>query len=190
MDRKKSLQQIVLNRIRFNSIEFETQHVELMMRRGRDYTFPIRITNYGAPTQIYLSASPEIEDDIRFLRNDFVAIGRTTIDVVAHIQTQRHGSISVTVGYGANTESFDIDLLAEPDQGIEVDLSLAIPGKVNRYQSPQMHKTAALKAVGALMFILVILTLFTGVVPGYVGTLSAILLLVIIITYFLAPHVR
>lgn len=161
-----------------------------MLRRGRDYTFPIRITNYGAPTQIYLSASHEIEDDIRFLRNDFVAIGRTTIDAVAHIQTQRHGSISATVGYGANTGSFDIDLLAEPDQGIDVDSSLAIPGKANRYQSPQMRMPAAVKAVSALMFILVILTLFTGVVPGFIGTLSAILLLVIIITYFLSPYVR
>ncbi len=190
MDRKKSLQQIVLNRIRFNSIEFETQHVELMMQRGRDYTSSIRITNRGAPTQIYLSASPEIEDDIRFLRNDFVAIGRTTIDVVAHIQTQRHGSISATAGYGANTESFDIDLLAEPDQGIDVDSSLAIPGKANQYHSPQIHMPAAVKAVSALMFILVILTLFTSVVPGFIGTLSAILLLIIIITYFLAPHIR
>ena len=181
---KKPLQQIILNRVRFNSIEFETQHVELMLPRGRDFKFPIVISNYGAPTQINLSASNEIEDSIRFLHNDFAVVGKTVIDAIVHIRAQRHGSIAVTAGYGANTDSFNIDLIAEPYQEIDIDPGLAVPGKVKGFPSPlNISIHPAVKVLGVLAFILVILTLFTDMVPGYVGIASAILLLVILIMY-------
>ncbi len=180
---KQSSQQIVLNRTRFNSIEFETKYVELVLPRGRDVKFPIEISNYGAPTQINLTASNEIEDCVRFLHNDFAAVGKTVVDAIVHIQTQRHGSIAVTAGYGANTDSFNIDLIAEPYQEIDTAPGLAVPGEEEGHQKvSRISVHPAVKVVAALAFILVILKLF-DMVPGYVGTVSAILLLVILIMY-------
>ncbi len=180
---KQSSQQIVLNRTRFNSIEFETKYVELVLPRGRDVKFPIEISNYGAPTQINLTASNEIEDCVRFLHNDFAAVGKTVVDAIVHIRTQRHGSIAVTAGYGANTDSFNIDLIAEPYQEIDTAPGLAVPGEEEGYQKvSRISVHPAVKVVAALAFILVILKLF-DMVPGYVGMVSAILLLVILIMY-------
>lgn len=181
---KQSSQQIILNRTRFNSIEFETKHVELVLPRGRDVKFPIEISNYGAPTQLNLTASNEVEDCVRFLHNDFAAVGKTVVDTIVHIQAQRHGSIAVTAGYGANTDSFNIDLIAEPYQEIDIDPGLAVPGErtVGYREVSQISAHPALKVVATLALILVILKLF-GMVPGYVGIASAILLLVILIMY-------
>ncbi|MEA3324502.1 MAG: hypothetical protein U9Q37_05105 [Euryarchaeota archaeon] len=182
---KQSSQQIVLNRTRFNSIEFETKHVELVLPRGRDVKFPIEISNYGAPTQINLTASNEIEDCVMFPHNDFTAVGKTVVDAIVHIRTQRHGSIVVTAGYGANTDGFDIDLIAEPYQEIDADPDLAVPG-VSALRSrdvSQLPSHPVLKVVAALAFILVVLKLFTNMVPGYVGIAAAIMLLVILIMY-------
>ncbi len=180
---KQSSQQIVLNRTRFNSIEFETKYVELVLPRGRDVKFPIEISNYGAPTQINLTASNELEDCVRFPHNDFAAVGKTVVDAIVHIRTQRHGSIAVTAGYGANTDSFNIDLIAEPYQEIDTAPGLAVPGEEEGYQKvSRISVHPAVKVVAALAFILVILKLF-DMVPGYVGMVSAILLLVILIMY-------
>jgi len=180
---KQSSQQIVLNRTRFNSIEFETKYVELVLPRGRDVKFPIEISNYGAPTQINLTASNELEDCVRFPHNDFAAVGKTVVDAIVHIRTQRHGSIAVTAGYGANTDSFNIDLIAEPYQEIDTAPGLAVPGEEEGHQKvSRISVHPAVKVVAALAFILVILKLF-DMVPGYVGMVSAILLLVILIMY-------
>ncbi len=182
---KQSSQQVILNRTRFNSIEFETKHVELVLPRGRDIEFPIVISNYGAPTQIHLSASNELEDCIRFRNNDFTEVGKTVVDAIVHIRTQRHGSIAVTVGYGANTDSFNIDLIAEPYQEIATDPGLTVPGAEVRGYREVSHRSTSIvvKLVAALAFILVILELSTDMLPWYVGIFSAILLLVILIRY-------
>ncbi len=181
---KQSSQQIILNQTRFNSIEFKTKHVELVLPRGRDVKFPIEISNYGAPTQINLTANNEIEDCIRFLHNDFTAVGKTVVDTIVHIRTQRHGSIAVTAGYGANTDGFNIDLIAEPYQEIDTAPGLTVPreGARGYREVSQISAHPAVKVVAALAFILVILKLF-DMVPGYVGIASAILLLVILIMY-------
>ena len=153
------------------------------MPRGRDVKFPIEISNYGAPTQINLTASNEIEDCVRFPHNDFAAVGKTVVDAIVHIRTQRHGSIVVTAGYGANTDGFNIDLIAEPYQEIDTAPGLAVPGEGAGYREvSQISTHPAVKVVAALAFILVILKLF-DMVPGYVGIASAILLLVILIMY-------
>lgn len=184
---QKHLQQINLNRVRLNSIEFENQHVELIQPPGRDYAFSIGIINYGAPAQICLTASHEIGGDVEFLHNDFVVVGKVVVDVIAHIRTQRHGSISVTVGYGSNTRSFDIDLIAEPDREIDVDPSLAIPIKADSTRlTVRAHMPPAMKVIGALVLILVILRFSTDVVPTFIGaTAAAFLLLIMVIVYFL-----
>ena len=185
-------QQIVLSRLRFNSIEFENQCVELRMARDQDSVFQVGVVNHGEPARIYLATSPEIQDSITFLHNDFVVGTEAVVDVVAHIRMRQHGSISVTVGYGSNTDSFDIDLIAEESPKIEVDPNLGVPGNPEKYRLA-MHipvVPASMKAIGALMFGITILTLATDIVPRFVGAISSALLLAIIIMYFLIPHIR
>ena len=185
-------QQIVLSRLRFNSIEFENQCVELRMARDQDSVFQVGVVNHGEPARIYLATSPEIQDSIKFLHNDFVVGTEAVVDVVAHIRMRQHGSISVTVGYGSNTDSFDIDLIAEESPKIEVDPNLGVPGNPEKYRLA-MHipvVPASMKAIGALMFGITILTLATDIVPQFVGVISSALLLAIIIMYFLIPHIR
>ena len=185
-------QQIVLSRLRFNSIEFENQCVELRMARDQDSVFQVGVVNHGEPARIYLATSPEIQDSIKFLHNDFVVGTEAVVDVVAHIRMQQHGSISVTVGYGSNTDSFDIDLIPVTGHKIEVDPSLGVPGNPEKYRLA-MHLPvvpASMKAIGALMFGITILTLATDIVPPFVGVISSALLLAIIIMYFLIPHIR
>nr|QNT35568.1 hypothetical protein HCAOCCDF_00016 [uncultured Methanosarcinales archaeon] len=184
-------QQIVLNRLRFNSIEFENRCVKLQMGRDQDYAFQIGVANYGEPARIYLTASPEIQDSIRFLHNDFVVATNAVVDVVAHIRMRQRGSISVTVGYGSNTGSFDVDLVADAVHAIEVDPSLGIPGNPEKYRlATHIPMPAAMKAIGALMLVFTVLTLVTDIVPAVIGAVSASLLLAIVIMYFLLPHVR
>ena len=182
---KQASQHIILNRTRFNSIEFETKYVELVLPRGKDFKFPIVISNYGAPTHVHLSASNGLDDCVMFQHNDFTAVGKTVVDATVHIRTQRHGSIAVTMGYGANTDSFNIDLVAEPYQEIDTAPGLAVPGgmALGYREVSKISTFPAVKVVATLAFILVILSLFTDMVPGYVGIFSAILLLVILIMY-------
>lgn len=189
MDPEKPSQQIILNRTRNNSIEFGTQQLELVLPRGRDYKFPIAVVNYGTPTRVYLAPSHEIETAVRFSENDFVAVGKTVIDAIAHIDAMRHGTISVTIGYGANTGSFDLNLAAEAYQNIEVDPGLGVPGTLSRHHvTLRVRMPAAVKAFGTLMTVLVILSLLTDAIPASVGAISATLLLAILIMYFLAPY--
>jgi len=172
MEPEKPSQQIILNRTRSNSIEFGTQQLELVLPRGRDCEFPIEVINYGTPARVY-----------------FVAVGKTVITAIVNIDTMRHGKISVTIGYGANAGSFDLNLAAEPYQNIEVDPGLGVPGTLSRHHvMSRVRMPAAVKAFGALMTILVILSLLTDAIPASVGAISATLLLAILIMYFLAPY--
>lgn len=192
MAKQEFPQQIVLSRLRFNSIEFENQCAELRIDSEQDSMFQIGVVNHGEPARIYLAASPEIQDSITFLHNDFVVGAEAVVDVVAHIRMRQHGSISVTVGYGSNTDSFDIDLIPVTGHKIEVDPSLGVPGNPEKYRLA-MHLPvvpASMKAIGALMFGITILTLATDIVPPFVGAISSALLLAIIIMYFLVPHIR
>ena len=184
-------QQIVLNRLRFNSIEFENRFVELRMGRDQDHAFQIDVVNYGEPTRIYLTASPEIQESISFLHNDFVVGMNAVVDVVAHIQMRQRGSVSVTVGYGSNTESFEIELIAEACHEIEVDPNLGIPGNPEKYRlATHTPMPAAVRAIGVLTVVFAALTLATDIVPSVIGFISVMLLLAIIIMYFLLPYVR
>lgn len=192
MAKQELSQQIVLSRLRFNSIEFENPRAEQPVDSDQDSVFQIGVVNHGEPARIYLAASPEIQDSIKFLHNDFVVGTEAVVDVVAHIRVRQHGSISVTVGYGSNTDSFDIDLIPVVGHKIEVDPSLGVPGNPEKYKLA-LHMPVvpvSMKAIGALMFCLTILTLVTDIVPSFVGALSSALLLAIVVLYFLVPHIR
>ena len=185
-------QQIVLSKRRFNSIEFENPHAELQLDSDQDSAFQIGVVNHGEPARIYLAASPEIQDSIKFLNNDFVVGSEAVVDVVAHIRMRQHGSISVTVGYGSNTDSFDIDLIPVAGHKIEVDPNLGVSGNPEKYRLA-LHMPVlpvSMKIIGALMFCLTILTLVTDIVPPFVGAISSALLLAIVVLYFLVPHIR
>ena len=192
MAKQELSQQIVLSRLRFNSIEFENQRAELQVDSDQDSVFQIGVVNHGEPARIYLAASPEIQDSIKFLHNDFVVGAEAVVDVVAHIRMRQHGSISVTVGYGSNVASFDIDLIPVVGHKIEVDPSLGVPGNPEKYRLA-LHipvVPTSMKAIGALMLCLTILTLVTDIVPPFVGAISSALLLAIVVLYFLVPHIR
>ncbi|MEA1909206.1 MAG: hypothetical protein U9N43_09315 [Euryarchaeota archaeon] len=182
-------QQIVLSKRRFNSIEFENPRAELQVDSDQDSAFQIGIVNHGEPARIYLAASPEIQDSIKFLHNDFVVGAEAVVDVVAHIRMRQHGSISVTVGYGSNTDSFDIDLIPVAGHKIEVDSNLGVPGNPEKYMLAR-HMPVSMKSIGALMFGITILTLVTDIVPPFIGAISSALLLAIVVLYFLVPHTR
>ena len=192
MAKQELSQQIVLSRLRFNSIEFENSHAEQQVDIDQDSVFQIGVVNHGEPARIYLAASPELHDSIKFLHNDFVVGGEAVVDVVAHIRMRQHGSISVTVGYGSNTDSFDINLIPVVGHKIEVDPSLGIPGNPEKYKLAQHMPVVPtlIKVIGALMFSLTILTLVTDIVPSFVGAISSALLLAIVVLYFLVPHIR
>jgi len=192
MAKQELSQQIVLSRLRFNSIEFENQRAEQQVDSDQNSVFQIGVVNHGEPARIYLAASPEIHDSIKFLHNDFVVGTEAVVDVVAHIRVRQHGSISVTVGYGSNTDSFDMDLIPVTGHKIEVDPSLGVPGNPEKYRLA-LHLPVvpvSMKAIGALMFCLTILTLVTDIVPPFVGAISSALLLAIVVLYFLVPHIR
>ncbi len=192
MAKQELSQQIVLSRLRFNSIEFENQRAEQQVDSDQDSVFQIGVVNHGEPARIYLAASPEIQDSIKFLHHDFVVGAEAVVDVVAHIRMRQHGSISVTVGYGSNTDSFDIDLIPVVGHKIEVDPSLGVPGNPEKYRLA-LHMPVvptSMKAIGALMLCLTILTLVTDIVPPFVGAISSALLLAIVVLYFLVPHIR
>ena len=185
-------QQIVLSKRRFNSIEFENPHAELQLDSDKDSAFQIGVVNHGEPARIYMAASPEIQDSIKFLNNDFVVGTEAVVDVVAHIRMRQHGSISVTVGYGSNTDSFDIDLIPVAGHKIEVDPNLGVSGNTEKYRLA-LHMPVlpvSMKIIGALMFCLTILTFVTDIVPTFVGAISSALLLAIVVLYFLVPHIR
>ncbi len=189
MDQKTPLQQIILNRTRFNSIEFTVRHAEMVLPRGMEHEFIIELVNYGAPTRVYLAPSHEIGEVIKFLQNDLVADGKTVIRGVACIDTQQNGRISVTIGYGANTGSFDLEMIADSGPQIDVDPSLAIPASLSgRTVSQRAPMTPAMSAIGVSIFILATLSLL-GMLPSFVGVISAILLLVLLITYAISPHI-
>jgi len=185
-------QQIVLSKRRFNSIEFENPHAELQLDSDQDSAFQIGVVNHGEPARIYLAASPEIQDSIKFLNNDFVVGSEAVVDVVAHIRMRQHGSISVTVGYGSNTDSFDIDLIPVAGHKIEVDPNLGVSGNPEKYRLA-LHMPVlpvSMKIIGALMFCLTIMTFVTDIVPTFVGAISSALLLAIVVLHFLVPHIR
>jgi len=192
MAKQELSQQIVLSRLRFNSIEFENQRAEQQVDSDQDSVFRIGVVNHGEPVRIYLAASPELQGSIKFLHNDFVVGAEAVVDVVAHIRMRQHGSISVTVGYGSNTDSFDIDLIPVVGHTIEVDPSLGVPGNPEKYRLAQHMPMVptSMKVIGALMLSLTILTLVTDVVPPFVGAISSALLLAIVVLYFLVPHIR
>ncbi|WP_135606079.1 hypothetical protein [Methanococcoides sp. NM1] len=132
------MQQVHINRLGVNSIEFESDVVEIPLSPGGEHSFEIVIINYGSPTHVHLSASDGLQDNLTFLEDNPYVSHEEYIPVIARIpfdgRLLNKGKIFVTVGYGSKTESFTINIgmsgqLNAPAP-IDIDESLSSPAPV------------------------------------------------------------
>jgi hypothetical protein len=132
------LQQVHINRLGVNSIEFESDVVEIPLSPGGEHSFEIVIINYGSPTHVHLSASDGLQDNLTFLEDNPYVSHEEYIPVIARIpfdgRLLNKGKIFVTVGYGSKTESFTVNIgVSDPENApapIDIDESLSSPAPV------------------------------------------------------------
>ncbi|MEA1984355.1 MAG: hypothetical protein U9N13_01735 [Euryarchaeota archaeon] len=108
------MQQVHINRLGVNSIEFDSEILEIPLSPGGEHSFEIVIINYGSPTHVHLSASDEIHDNITFLDDNPYVAHEEYLPVIARIPFDgrlfNKGEINITVGYGSKTESFPVTI--------------------------------------------------------------------------------
>ncbi|MGM0771814.1 MAG: DUF7524 family protein [Halobacteriota archaeon] len=129
------MQQVHINRLGVNSIEFESDVLEIPLSPGGEKSFEIVIINYGSPTHVHLSASDGFQDNLTFLEDNPYVSHEEYVPVIARIpfdgRLLNKGKIFVTVGYGSKTESFTAKIgMADPEDGpvpIDIDESLSSP---------------------------------------------------------------
>jgi hypothetical protein len=106
------IQNVILNRQEINSIEFETESVEIPLSPGGELTFEILITNHGSPAHVHLSVSEELKGQITFLRDNPYVLQKEYISAVARIPQEGNGLIKgqifITVGYGSKKRGFPV----------------------------------------------------------------------------------
>ncbi|WP_440953490.1 DUF7524 family protein [Methanococcoides sp. FTZ1] len=132
------MQQVHINRLGVNSIEFESDVLEIPLSPGGENSFEIVIINYGSPTHVHLSASDGLQDNLTFLEDNPYVSHEEYIPVIARIpfdgRLLNKGKIFVTVGYGSKTESFTVKIgMADPEDGpvpIDIDERLSSPAPV------------------------------------------------------------
>ncbi|WP_445474730.1 DUF7524 family protein [Methanococcoides methylutens] len=132
------MQQVHINRLGVNSIEFESDLVEIPLSPGGEHSFEIVIINYGSPTHVHLSASDGLQDNLTFLEDNPYVSHEEYIPVIARIpfdgRLLNKGKIFVTVGYGSKTESFTVSIgMSDQEKGpapIDIDERLSSPAQV------------------------------------------------------------
>lgn len=132
------MQQVHINRLGVNSIEFESDVLEIPLSPGGEHSFEIVIINYGSPTHVHLSASDGLQDNLTFLEDNPYVSHEEYIPVIARIpfdgRLLNKGKIFVTVGYGSKTESFTVNIgMSDPENApasIDIDESLSSPAPV------------------------------------------------------------
>ncbi|UGV39994.1 hypothetical protein J7W08_07680 [Methanococcoides orientis] len=132
------MQQVHINRLGVNSIEFESNIVDIPLSPGGEHSFEIVIINYGSPTHVHLSASDELQDNLTFLEDNPYVSHEEYIPVIARIpfdgRLLNKGMIFVTVGYGSKTESFTINIGMSDTNNvpalIDIDERLSSPAPV------------------------------------------------------------
>ncbi|ABE52202.1 DUF7524 family protein [Methanococcoides burtonii] len=137
------MQQVHINRLGVNSIEFETEVLDIPLSPGGEQSFEIVLINYGSPTHVHLSASDDIYGNLTFLEDNPYVSHEEYIPVIARIpfdgRLVNKGTVSITVGYGSKTESFSVRIgNSESDTGpvaIDIDESLSSPSPVNPMQN-------------------------------------------------------
>ena len=123
------MQQVHINRLNVNSIEFDNDTVEIPLSPGGENSSEIVIINYGPPTHVHFSMSESLTDNITFLEDNPYVRHEEYVPVIIRIppggRLFNSGQIHVAVGYGSKRESFDLKIgISDPDDGImEVDVA-------------------------------------------------------------------
>ncbi|MBN2111173.1 MAG: hypothetical protein JW705_08850 [Methanosarcinaceae archaeon] len=131
------MQQVHINRLGVNSIEFEDDTVELPLSPGEERSFELVVINYGAPTHVSLSVSDPLLENITFLEDNPYIRHEEYIPLIARIsyagRLYNRGQVFVTVGYGSKKASFDLNIgvpgPGENDFTVDVDNSLSRPNR-------------------------------------------------------------
>ena len=131
------LQQVHINRLGVNSIEFDTGTVELPLSPGEERSFELVMINYGAPTHVNLSVSDSLRENITMLEDNPYVRHEEYIPIIARIpyggRLYTRGQVFVTVGYGSRKAGFEFNVgQPGPDDAnftVDVDTSLSTPRK-------------------------------------------------------------
>jgi hypothetical protein len=127
-----------INRLGVNSIEFETDLVEIPLSPGGEYSCEMVIINYGSPTNVHLSVSDSLKENITFLEDNPYVRHEEYVPVVVRIPPDgrlfNSGEIFITVGYGSRTEGFEVDVGSqglEPAFDVDVEDEISVPSRSN-----------------------------------------------------------
>ncbi|SFM15868.1 hypothetical protein SAMN04488696_0104 [Methanolobus profundi] len=138
------MQQVHINRLGVNSIEFEMDTVELPLSPGEERSFEIVMINYGAPTHVNISVSDILRENITILEDNPYVKHEEYIPLIARIpydgRLYSKGQVFITVGYGSKREAFDLNLghpgPNEKSFVVDVDESLYKPAQVSKAVKP------------------------------------------------------
>ncbi|WP_406656713.1 hypothetical protein V7O62_12750 [Methanolobus sp. ZRKC2] len=137
------MQQVHINRLGVNSIEFEDDTVEIPLSPGEERSFELVMINYGAPTHVSLSVSDSLFENITILEDNPYVRHEEYIPLIARIsyagRLYTTGQVFVTVGYGSKKASFNLNIgVPGPDEtnfSVDVDSSLSLPNKDQKKSS-------------------------------------------------------
>lgn len=122
------LQQVHINRLEINSIEFEDDIVEIPLSLGGEHSFEIAVINYGAPTNVYFSINDNLEDYVTFLEDNPYVAHEEYVPVIARLPVDGkgfvEGEIYVTVGYGSKTAGFSVKIGSDKSTNIPVNVDV------------------------------------------------------------------
>ena len=129
------MQQVHINRLGVNSIEFDTDTVEIPLSPGDESSSEIVIINYGSPTHVHLSTSESLTDNVTLLDDNPYVRHEEYVPVVVRIppggRLFNSGQMHIAVGYGSKKESFDLKIgTSNPEDGtigVEVGEDLYTP---------------------------------------------------------------
>ncbi|TQD26340.1 hypothetical protein [Methanolobus vulcani] len=140
------MQQVHINRLGVNSIEFDTDTVELPLSPGEERSFEVVLINYGAPTHVNLSVSDALRENITILEDNPYVKHEEYIPLIARIpydgRLYTKGQVYITVGYGSKRQGFNLHLghpgPNEASFTVDVDESLYKPAS----SSPKPKSTS------------------------------------------------
>lgn len=142
------MQQVHINRLGVNSIEFDTDTVELPLSPGEERSFEVVLINYGAPTHVNLSISDTLRENITVLEDNPYVKHEEYIPLIARIpydgRLYTKGQVYITVGYGSKRQGFNLNL-GHPgpnESGFSVDVDESLYKPVASSQNTKTSKSS------------------------------------------------
>ncbi|WP_406659698.1 hypothetical protein V7O66_07550 [Methanolobus sp. ZRKC3] len=137
------MQQVHINRLGVNSIEFESDDVEMPLSPGEERSFELVMINYGAPTHVNVSVSESIAENVTILEDNPYVRHEEYLPLIVRIpydgRLYNKGKVFVTVGYGSRKEGFNVNIgLPGPNEAnfsVDIDKSLSSPKTNASYNS-------------------------------------------------------